>query len=278
MTGYLVYDVFTDRPYGGNQLAIVPDARELPEAALQAIAAEFNFSETVFLYPPDDPAHSARLRIFAPGMELPFAGHPTIGTAVMLADAGLGPEMTLELGIGPLEARAEGGRASFTTNAPLKRLAAPETTLVAEALGIAPGAIAARPVMATLGLAFTFTPVVSREVLAACAPDSGVFRRGAEAHPEGLGFAQYVYVEAGDVIHARMFAPLENVPEDPATGSAAATLGALLAEIHDRDVSLTIHQGDDMGRPSLIGVEARRSGSVTVSGQAVLVMQGELVR
>lgn len=277
MTDYLVYDVFTDRRYGGNQLAIVPDARDLAEAELQEIAREFNFSETVFLYPPDDPANAAKLRIFTPTMELPFAGHPTIGTAVMLGEAGLGPDMRLELAIGALAARAEDGRASFTTTAPLKRLAAPQTALVAEALGIEAGAITARPVMASLGLGFTFTPVINRAVLAACAPDIAAFRRGAAQHPEGMDFAQYVYVEEDGVFHARMFAPLDNIPEDPATGSAAATLAALLAEIGDQDVHLTIHQGEDMGRPSVISVETA-GDAVTVSGAAVRVMEGTLLR
>lgn len=277
MTGYLVYDVFTARRYGGNPLAIVPDARALPEAELQEIAREFNFSETVFLYPPEHHDHTARARIFTPTMEVPFAGHPVIGTAMMLAEAGLGPEITLELGIGPLAARAEDGRARFTTETALKRLAAPETALVAEALGISPGEIVARPVMATLGLAFTFTPVASRAVLAACAPDLAAFRRGAAAHPEGLDFAQYVYVDEGSIIHARMFAPLDNIPEDPGTGSAAATLAALLAEIRGHDVDLAIHQGEDMGRPCMI--EAHTDGHrVTVSGQAVRVMEGTLLR
>lgn len=277
MTGYLVYDVFTERPFGGNPLAIVPDARELPESALQAIAREFNLSETVFLYPPENPDHTARLRIFTPAEEVPFAGHPTVGTAVMLAEAGFGPEMVLELGIGALEITAAEGRASFTTRTPLKRLAAPETAMVAEALGISPGQIVARPVMATLGLGFCLTPVATRAVLAACTPDPAAFRRGAEAHPEGMGFAQYVYVEDGATIHARMFAPLSGVPEDPATGSAAATLAALLAEIRDAEVALTIHQGDDMGRPSRIEARATAAGAVTVSGRAVRVMQGEIV-
>jgi trans-2,3-dihydro-3-hydroxyanthranilate isomerase len=278
MTGYLVYDVFTPRRYGGNQLAIVPDARDLPEAELQLIAQEFGYSETVFLYPPHSAGHDARLRIFTPTMEVPFAGHPTIGTAVMLAEAGLGPEMVLELGIGPLKAQAEGARASFTTDTPLKRLAAPEAALVAEALGLAAGQIAARPVLASLGLAFTFTPLVNRAALSACTPDLAAFRRGAQAHPEGLDFAQYAYVEDGDTIHARMFAPLDNIPEDPATGSAAAALAALIAEIRGASVSLTIHQGDDMGRPSVIEAQAEPGGPVTISGEAVLVMRGDLVR
>lgn len=278
MTGYLVYDVFTDRPFGGNPLAIIPDARDLSAARMQLIAREFNFSETVFLTPPDNPDHAARVRIFTPAEEVPFAGHPTIGTAVMLAEAGLGPEMVLELGIGPIKAHAEEGRASFITETPLTRLAAPETALVAEALGIAPGAITARPVMASVGLAFCFTPVANRDVLASCTPDIAAFRRGAEAHPEGLGFAQYVYAEEDDVIHARMFAPLSGVVEDPATGSAAAGLAALLAEIRDEPVSLTIHQGENMGRPSVIEAAATPGGAITVSGRAVRIMEGELLR
>lgn len=278
MTGYLVYDVFTARRFGGNPLAIVPDARDLTETELREIAAEFNYSETVFLTPPETAGHTARMRIFTPKAELPFAGHPTIGTAVMLAEAGFGPEMVLELGVGPIRATAGNGRASFTTETPLQRLAAPETALVADALGISPGSITARPVMASLGLGFTFTPVATRAVLAACAPDVSAFRRGAEAHPEGLDFAQFVYVEDDAVIHARMFAPLSGVTEDPATGSAAATLAALLAEIRGHDVRLTIHQGEDMGRPSLIEVTATSGSGVTVSGQAVQVMRGELLR
>lgn len=278
MTDYLVYDVFTERPFGGNQLAIVPDARNLPEAALGPIAREFNFSETVFLYPPVNNAHTGRLRIFTPGGEVPFAGHPMIGTAVMLADAGLGPEMVLELGVGPVAARAAKGRGQFTTEVPLERLARPEPGLVARALGIAPEQIKTAPVMASLGLAFTFTEISGRDCLAALAPDIAAFREGAARYPAGLDFAQFVWVDGGDKIHARMFAPLDNVPEDPGTGSAAATLAALLAEECGRPVSLTVHQGEDMGRPSVIGVEAARSGAVTISGAAVLVMQGELVR
>ncbi|GGD33594.1 PhzF family phenazine biosynthesis protein [Sinisalibacter lacisalsi] len=277
MTDYLVYDVFTARRHGGNPLAILPDARALPEDELQAIAREFNLSETVFLYPPENPAHTARLRIFTPTMEVPFAGHPTIGAAAMLAEAGLGPDMVLELGIGPLAARAAGGRASFTTSAPLQRLASPPPALVARALGTTPDRLAGAPEMASLGLAFTFTELADRATLAALAPDPAAFREGAAAFPASLDFAQYAFVDAGDRIHARMFAPLDNIPEDPATGSAAATLAALLADRRGGPVALTVHQGDDMGRPSVIEVEAG-PGGVTVAGQAVRVMEGRLLR
>ena len=279
MSRYVVYDVFTDTRFGGNQLAVFPDATDLPEADLQAIAAEFNFSEVTFVYPPENPAHTARVRIFTPTMEIPFAGHPVIGTAIALADAGHGPDMVLELGIGPLPCRVDTGTAAFTTAAPLETLATPEPALVARALGVQPSDIATEthpPTMASLGLPFTISELTSRAALSACQTDIATFREGAKAHPGGLDFAQFAYVRESDTIHARMFAPLDNIPEDPATGSACATLAALLAETLGRDLSLTVHQGEDMGRPSRIGLQTQQ-GRVTVSGQAVQVMEGRLV-
>ncbi|PIE07329.1 MAG: phenazine biosynthesis protein [Rhodobacterales bacterium] len=275
MTGYFVYDVFAEQRFGGNQLAVIPQAAGLAESDLHAIAREFNFSETVFLFPPAHPDHSARMRIFAPGRELPFAGHPTIGAAVALADLGHGPDMVLELGIGPLAAQAQEGRASFTTVAPLERLGSPAPALVARALGIAPERIASPPVMASLGLGFAFVEIDSRDTLAALAPDPGAIREAAARHPQAPGFHLYPWVGTDAAIHARMFAPLDGIAEDPATGSAAAALGAVLAETRGRFAG-TIHQGDDMGRPSRIGIEAV-PGRVTVSGQAVRVMEGRLV-
>lgn len=279
MTAYLVYDVFTKKPFGGNQLSVIPDATMLPEEHLQAIAREFNFSETTFVYPAKDPANTARVRIFTPTMEVPFAGHPTIGTAVALAGAGQGPDMTLELGIGPIETRAENGAASFTTTAELETLAHPEISLVAKALGTDLATIKAdkhAPIMASLGLAFTITELNDRAALAALQTDVSAFREGNETHPSGLDFAQFAYVRTGNHIDARMFAPLDNIPEDPATGSACATLAALLAQIEGRDLSFTILQGEDMGRPSEITATTKGT-AVTISGNAVLTMKGELV-
>lgn len=278
MTDFVVYDVFSEKPFGGNQLAVILDASDLPEADLQRIAREFNFSETTFVYPPSDATSTARVRIFTPTMEVPFAGHPVIGTAVALAERGHGPDMVLDLGIGPLRCHAQDGAARFTTTAALETICHPAPDLVAAALGIAPDRIQFKshaPVMASLGLAFTITQLDSRATLAALAPDVAAFRKGNAAYPSGLDFAQFAYVREGDTIHARMFAPLDNIPEDPATGSACATLGALLARIDGRDLSLTVHQGDDMGRPSVIGLETSGS-AVTVSGQAVQTMRGRL--
>lgn len=279
MTDYLVYDVFTEQAFGGNALAVIPDASGLPERDLQPLAREFNFSETTFIYPPDDPSHTAKVRIFTPTMEIPFAGHPTIGTAVALAQAGQGPEMVLELGVGPLRCHAAGGAARFDTTARLDRLAEPDPALVAGALGLPADQIRTAthpPLMASLGLAFTLAELADEAALAACAPDIAGFRRGRDAYPSSLDFAQFVYTRSGNTVQARMFAPLDNIPEDPATGSACATLGALLAEIEGRDVDLTIHQGVQMGRPSRIGIRTT-GATVTVSGAARRVMEGRLV-
>lgn len=279
MRNYVVYDVFTDTAFGGNQLAVFPDARDLPDGDLQAIAAEFNFSEVTFVYPPDTPENTAKVRIFTPTMEVPFAGHPTIGTAIALADLGYGADMVLELCVGPILCRAQNGSAQFTTSAPLEIMETPDVGLIARALGISQDAILLEthaPVMATLGLAFTLTELDCRDSLAAIQTDVSAFREGAATYPSGLDFAQFAYVREGDVIHARMFAPLDNMPEDPATGSASATLGALLAQLSDQDVTLRVHQGDDMGRPSVIGVTTD-NGAVTISGSACKTMEGRLV-
>lgn len=278
MTEYLVYDVFSKEPFGGNPLAVIPDASSISEQDLQKLAREFNFSETTFVYPPVDPAHTARVRIFTPTMEIPFAGHPVIGTAIALSDSGAGPNMVLELGVGPLPCKIDQGMAQFTTSAALELIAEPDPALVAQALGTRTNHIVYSthpPVLASLGLAFTLTQLDSRATLSSLTPDVSAFRMGRAAHPSSLDFAQFAYVKEGDVLRARMFAPLDNIPEDPATGSACATIAVLLAKLSGRDMSYKIHQGDDMGRPSVIFTQTNGT-AVTVSGHAVRTMQGQL--
>jgi trans-2,3-dihydro-3-hydroxyanthranilate isomerase len=275
---YLVYDVFTATAFGGNQLAVFPDARDLPEDRLQAITREFNFSEVTFVYPPQDPAHTARVRIFTPTREVPFAGHPTIGTAIALHDLGRGSDLVLELGVGPIPCHVGETGASFTTPVPLEMIAQPAPSLVAEALGLPVAAIRTdrhAPVQASLGLAFVLVELADRAALAAAQPVIEACRRGAALHPAGLDFAIFAYVRNGEAVEARMFAPLDNMPEDPATGSASATLGAFLARLPDGPQRLAISQGVDMGRPSQIGVSVG-AGGVTVTGQAVKTMAGRL--
>lgn len=275
---YLVYDVFTATAFGGNQLAVFPDARGLPEDRLQAITREFNFSEVTFVYPPQDPAHTARVRIFTPTREVPFAGHPTIGTAIALHDLGRGSDLVLELGVGPIPCHVGEAGASFTTPVPLEVIAHPAPSLVAEALGLPVAAIRTdrhAPVQASLWLAFVLVELADRAALAAAQPVIEACRRGATLHPAGLDFAIFAYVRHGEAVEARMFAPLDNMPEDPATGSASATLGAYLAQLSGGPQRLAISQGVDMGRPSQIGVLVG-AGGVTVTGQAVKTMAGRL--
>ena len=275
MTRFVTYDVFTDTPYGGNPLAVIPDATALPEEALQRIAREFNYSETTFVFPAEDPAHTAKVRIFTPTQEVPFAGHPLIGTAIALRHLGQPGTMVLELGIGPIPCTVGRDGARFTTTAPLQTQGAPDPALIARCLSLTPGEIAGAPVIASLGLPFAFAEVADRDALARCRPVTDAFREGAEAHPSELDFAVFAWCRRGEAIHARMFAPLDDIPEDPATGSACATLGALLREQVGTDQALTIHQGEDMGRPSKIVVTADADG-VHVSGQAVKMMEGTL--
>ncbi len=280
MTRYLVYDVFTDRPFCGNQLAIFPDATTLPEDQLQAITAEFNFSEVTFVYPPQNPDHTARVRIFTPTQEIPFAGHPTIGTAIALFDMGLGGDQILELGVGPLPCTVTPQGASFVTSAPLERLSHPDPALVARALGLSGDAINTSvhdPVQASLGLPFVIVELTDRAALARCQSDIAACRDGAQRHPAGMDFSIFAYVRQGNQVDARMFAPLDNMPEDPATGSASATLAALLHEDLRQPQNLHISQGEDMGRPSRINAQTFGDPvAVRISGQAVKVMDGTL--
>ncbi|RYH03470.1 PhzF family phenazine biosynthesis protein [Salipiger sp. IMCC34102] len=279
MTVYVVYDVFTDTPFGGNQLAVIPDGEGVKPELLQKITAEFNFSEAVFVYPPDDLRHTAKLRIFTPLAEVPFAGHPLIGTAVALAAMGFPTDMILETGSGPIPCTVEGRTASFTVATPLTRHAEPDPALVARALGLAEGdldQLGHPPVQADVGLPFTFVRLTDRAALSRACADVAAMREGRDRYPAAMDFACFAYVRDGDTVHARMFAPLDNIPEDPATGSASAALAALLRELDGADQSVVIHQGEDMGRPSRIKARAGAAG-VTITGTAVQTMEGRLV-
>ncbi len=278
---YLVYDVFTEKPFGGNQLAVFPQASSLPQDQLQAIAAEFNFSEVTFVYPPENNAHSAKVRIFTPTSEVDFAGHPTIGTAVALRQLGYPSDLILELGIGPVPCFAEGEQAAFTISNPLQTFAKPEPEDIAAALGLAVSDIETEthlPIQASLGLPFTLVELNSREALRSIETDTAVFRACQKKYPVSLDFAIFAYVRSGGKIDSRMFAPLDNIPEDPATGSASATLAALLTGLWGEPQTLSFTQGEDMGRLSKIEITTTHDPiTITVSGSAVQIMRGELV-
>ncbi len=294
---FVTVDVFTDRQFGGNPLAVVLDAGGLSSAQMQAIAAEFNLAETTFVLPPEDAAHTAQVRIFTPRAEMPFAGHPNVGTAFALAREGesqgrsAGDTMIFEevAGLVRMELTRRGAAVAGASLAAPQPLAVGEAVapeVVAEACGIAVTAIETRdhgPVIASCGAPFVFAELKDRHALAAAQPRADVFAREL-ARERATGIHLYVQAGAeGADIHCRMFAPLHGIPEDPATGSASVALIGLLAQLRpepDLDLRKVIAQGFDMGRPSLLEARAvKAAGAVTatfVGGTCVPVMRGTI--
>ena len=296
---YLTVDVFTDVPFSGNQLAVFPDARGIPEHRLLDVTREFNYSETTFVYPADDPAHTRRVRIFTPGAEVPFAGHPTVGTAHVLAAIGEIPlsgdltRIVFEEGVGPVPIAIRSSK-GVPVSAQLSVAMLPEIgplaasrDAIATTLGLDPSDLLGddwSPQALSCGLPFLFVPVRN---LAAVAK-ARVRMDAWDATLKGTWASElFVFAPGGErpgtAFHARMFAPGLNVPEDPATGSANAALaGYLAARDPRRDGLLTwqVEQGFEMGRPSIIDVEAdMANGQVTavrVGGASVLVAEGTM--
>ncbi len=256
---------------------------------MQAIAAEFNLAETTFVLPPKDPAHTAQVRIFTPKAELPFAGHPNVGTAFVLARMGRGGDRLVfeEIaGLVPLDVTREDGVVVATRLAAPQPLTLIETVpreIVASAVGLAPGDIVGEPVIAATGTKFLFAEVASRAVLGKALYNLEAFRKHL---PMDRTVGVHLYVAAaedGIDLHTRMFAPLFGVPEDPATGAANVTLIGLLAHNDPRaDLSLskTIGQGFDMGRPSLLEASAeKKAGKVVatyIGGRCVPMLSGTI--
>ncbi len=287
---FVTVDVFTDRRFGGNPLAVFPDARGLSDADMQALAREFNLSETAFVLPPDDPAHTARVRIFVPTAEIPFAGHPNVGTAYVLAREGRDRDgvMRFEQQAGLVEVRVERGRdggvsgATIAAPRPLALGAEIDPVALAACAGLAPGDVVTarhRPMVASVGNPFVVCEV-SGEALTRASPDRYAFQRLAASRPELAGkLALHLHARNGSRLRARMFAPILGIDEDPATGSANATLGALLLSLTDQAaLSVEVVQGVEMGRPSLLRVDAWRAEDgirATVGGSCVPVLRGE---
>jgi len=288
--GYATCDVFTDRAFAGNPLAVLPDAQGLTDAQMLAITREFNYSETTFVLPPDDPRHTARVRIFTPGGELPFAGHPTLGTAFVLASIGrvAAARIVFEEGVGPVpvEIFREAARVTHCrlTAARLPELGPPPPPAadLARMLSLAAGEVLKGSACWSCGVPFLVVPVASVDALARCALDLPVWRDLLGAYA-----TQKVYpVARTDELswRVRMFAPGLGVAEDPATGSAAASfagwIAAHLPHPGDGTLAATLEQGVEMGRPSTLHVELDRAGgavtAVRVGGAAVMLAQGTL--
>jgi trans-2,3-dihydro-3-hydroxyanthranilate isomerase len=292
---YITADVFTDRAFGGNPLAVVLDAGGLSTAQMQAIASEFNYSETTFVLPPRDSAHDAQVRIFTVNSEIPFAGHPNVGTAFVLATLAAKPpaRFLFEEGAGlvPVEVLQEQGRvmgAELTAPQALSKLSQFPIEQVAASASLSSADIRTDrhpPQIVSVGLPFLVAELASRDALRRAKPDAAVFAR---TFPCDGSDALYLYTrdvapaELPCDLQARMFHPgSSGLSEDPATGSATAAAAALLADLaseRDGELKLRIGQGVDMGRPSLLLTRVRKQNGVIASahvgGRCVQMMEG----
>ena len=291
---YFIVDVFTDTRFGGNQLAVLPDARGLSDGRMQQVAREFNFAETTFVLPPEA-GHTRRVRIFTPVIEVPFAGHPNVGTAFALATAGeLGPldgPMTVTFeeraGLVPITVRRRDGLiwCELSAPKPLELGATVSVEALAAAVSLAAADVITTthpPRVASVGLPFLFAELRDRAALGrARSSMPGVDTLAA------LGVVPdiHLYVRSADEfdLRARMFAPLDGVPEDPATGSANCALAALLSRFDgasDGSYRYRIAQGVEMGRPSVLEASAEKRGGEVVAarigGASVLVSTGTI--
>ncbi len=304
---YVTCDVFTPVPFAGNPLAVVFGAEGLPTATLQAITREFNYAETTFVFAAEHPAHARRVRIFTPELEVPFAGHPTIGTAHVLVATGEVPAasdtmtVVLEEGVGPVPVtvRLVGGvpvHGQLTTaQAPEERTEVDDLAALASTLSLDPAEFlggAHAPTGVSCGLPFLLVPLRSTAAVTRARLDPGAWQRVlrdrwaawpmvfAMAHDDDPGELP-AHVRGTD-IRARVFVPGSTVPEDPATGSANAALAAYLAARTPRTGTLrwSVAQGVEMGRPSRLELEAERTdagvGAVRVGGASVIMAEGTL--
>lgn len=291
---YHVLDVFTEIPYAGNPLAVVLGADGLTDRQMQTMAREFNLSETIFVQSPQDPSHTARVRIFFPTAEIPFAGHPTLGCAVLLAELAHGPgdwqaEVTLEevAGLVPVRLWRSGGVTSGTFGAPVlphRAEGAAPPGLCASAVGLPPAALSLRgfrPGVWQGGPRFLFLPVATRADLASAQPMEPAW---SELMAQAAVDAAWLFAPGDDADYqARMFSPTAGIPEDPATGSATAIFAAAMlaaGELSDGETRLTIRQGVEMGRPSSLNLTVRvAAGALTtveIGGAAVRVAEGRV--
>lgn len=283
-------DVFTTRRFGGNPLAVFPRAEGIDPGDMQRLAAELNLSETTFVLPPEEPGHSARVRIFNRSHEMPFAGHPMVGTAFVLARMANEPPASLsfEVPAGIVEVRLEsrGGEVSgavIDAPQPLTLGIELPPAEIAGCVGLDAEEVLVThhpPLLATVGNTYVIAEVTAAGLDRAL-PELAAFRKVRDGHPGLAGrFSLYLYTRREATFGARMFAPLAGTFEDPATGSAATPLAALLLSLSGGEAaSFEIHQGVQMGRPSLLEAKAWRTPAgirASVGGSCVPVFRGEV--
>ncbi len=292
MLNFHTLDVFTTTPYAGNPLAVVLNADALTTAQMQTIAREFNLSETLFVQQPDDPAHTAKVRIFFPTAEIPFAGHPTIGCAILLAenqfDGDFETEITLEevAGLVPVSVSRKGNDIQAEFTAPVIPYAldvkAPDPETLASGLNLPVAGIGFDDHAFGIfegGPNFAYIPVASIDALSRAKIGSGW-----EALTKQIGTnSAYVYTRTETGYAARMFSPGDGIPEDPATGSASAIFAAQLlasGDLREGTNNFHLEQGVDMGRPSQIklsiDLEDSKITAIRIAGTAVRISHGTL--
>lgn len=296
---FFTADVFTERMFGGNQLAVFPEANGLDTRVMQSIAREFNLSETVFVFPPADPGHTRRLRIFTPSAELPFAGHPTVGAAFVLASIGAvplgaaGASIVFEEGVGPVpvSVRIQDGRPGYceltVARLPEEGPSPPPIEEIASALSLRPDDLRtdeSPPRGFSCGVPYLFVPVRDVATLGRARINLPAWERSFSSWWSSCLFP-FSQADGRDGVdlRARMFAPAFGVPEDPATGSAAAALAGFLARSAgpgSGTLRWVVEQGVEMGRPSRLHISCDREGArisgVRVGGSSVLVSEGRL--
>jgi trans-2,3-dihydro-3-hydroxyanthranilate isomerase len=287
---FFTCDVFTDTRFGGNPLAVFPDARGMSDAEMQALASEFNLSETTFVLPPERAENTARVRIFTPKLEMPFAGHPNVGTGFVIASERGGDVLRFEEIAGLVEIRIARDAAGVVTQAdiaaprPLTLGAEFTPVQLAPCAGLEPWEVVTenhRPVVASVGNPFVLMEVTP-DALTRAAPADAEFQRVMAAMPEvAKRLAIYLYARDGAALRARMFGGGLGVKEDAATGSAAVALAAMLLHLSGGERGAwDIVQGVEMGRPSLLRSTAHRAPDgirSTVGGGCVRVMEGEAI-
>jgi trans-2,3-dihydro-3-hydroxyanthranilate isomerase len=294
---YHLVDVFTDRAFGGNPLAVVTNGRGVSDETMQSVAKEFNLSETTFVLPPDDPKHDWRVRIFTPGSELPMAGHPTVGTTFVLAREHMIPRgeresnIVLEEGVGPVPVRVEfeNGEPSFAEmSQPLPtfgpRLADAESVAASISLGVEDLDSSLPVEVVSCGVPFLFVPLRSLDAARRARPRADLMDRVAAEH--GVPPQVFVFTRetegAYSTVHSRMFAPSFGITEDPATGGASGPLGCYLVRYGlvpaGPSADIVSEQGLEMGRPSYIKIRIERRGdditAVRVGGQCHFMGEG----
>ncbi|MES0067607.1 PhzF family phenazine biosynthesis protein [Mesorhizobium sp. M0074] len=292
---YLLYDVFTTNRLAGNPLAVVLDCDGLNVAAMQAVAREFNLSETVFVLPPDNPKHRARIRIFTPDYEMPFAGHPTVGSAIALAEMAGAGIFVLEENIGPVRCAVSKHDGSTFAEFDLAKLPAQlalsaDPEAIGAALGLGPHEIGFenhRVSFWSAGVPYVTIPVANLEAAARIRLDNQAWSELAPRKSEWAFASPYVYcretVHHDSAFHVRMMVPGNPSYEDPATGSAAAAFAGAIMHFDgptDGVSQLWIEQGLEMGRPSRIrlelNVEGGKLAAARIGGHAVKVAEGRL--